>query len=58
MSRQIKIECFAFSECFQAELQKLQPGVIKAVKEALELRQNNPSEKKPSPPSTDWATQA
>lgn len=42
MSRQIKIERFAFSERFQAELQKLQPDVIKAVKEALALLQNNP----------------
>ena len=45
MIRLIKIERFAFSERFQAELQKLQPDVIKAVKEALDLLQNNPAAK-------------
>lgn len=45
MSRQIKIERFAFSARFQAELQKLQPDVIKAAKEALALLQNNPEAK-------------
>jgi len=45
VSLQIKIERFAFSERFQAEFQKLQPDVIKAVKEALELLQNYPAAK-------------
>jgi mRNA-degrading endonuclease RelE of RelBE toxin-antitoxin system len=37
VSRQIKIERFAFSERFKAELQKLQPDVIEAVKKAVKL---------------------
>ena len=45
MSRQIKIERFAYSERFQAELQKLKPDVVKAVKESLELLQSNPKAK-------------
>jgi len=45
VSRQIKIERFAFSERFKAELQKLQPDVIEAVKKTLELLQNNPEAK-------------
>lgn len=45
MSRQIKIERFAFSKRFKAELQKFQPDVIEAVKKALELLQNNPEAK-------------
>ena len=39
------VERFAFSERFQAGLQKLQPDVIKGVKEALTLLQNNPAAK-------------
>ena len=45
MSRQIKIERFAYSERFKSELQKLQPYVVRAVKDALVLLQNNPEAK-------------
>jgi mRNA-degrading endonuclease YafQ of YafQ-DinJ toxin-antitoxin module len=45
VSRQIKIERFAYSERFKSELQKLQPYVVRAVKDALVLLQNNPEAK-------------
>lgn len=45
MSRQIKIERFAYSERFQTELRKLSPDGIAAVKDALELLLVHPEAK-------------
>lgn len=42
MTREFKVERFAYSERFKLELQKVQPDVAKAAMEALELLQNNP----------------
>lgn len=42
MTRTITIERFAYSERFQAELQKLEPDVLVAAKAALELLKTNP----------------
>lgn len=42
MTRLITIERFAYSERFQAEIQKLKPDVLAAAKTALALLQSNP----------------
>lgn len=46
MSRNFKVERFAFSARFQSEIQKVEPDVLKAAQEVLAVLQKNPQSKK------------